>query len=75
MSMAYALINSEVGYEADVVEELNKIPSVQEVYQVYGVYDIIIKVEAENMVDLKETVLSRVRKLRNIRSSITLICV
>jgi len=73
--MAYAMVNSEAGYEAEVMEELNKISGVQEVYQVYGVYDIIIKVEAESMVDLKETVLSRVRKIKNIRSSITLICI
>ena len=32
--MAYALINSERGYEAEVVEELNKISGIQEVYQV-----------------------------------------
>ena len=73
--MAYVLINSEVGYEAEITEELNKISGVQEVHKVYGVYDIIIKMEAENMIDLKDTVLSRVKKIKNIRSSITLICI
>ncbi|MBA7606867.1 hypothetical protein ES703_14018 [subsurface metagenome] len=75
MSMAYVLINSEAGCEAEVMKELNKISGVREAHRVYGVYDIIIKVEAEDMVDLKETVLSRVRKLGKVRSSITLICV
>ena len=73
--MAYVMVNSEVGCEAEVMEELNKISGVREVHRLYGVYDIIIKVEAEDMVDLKETVLSRVRKLGKVRSSITLICV
>jgi len=31
--MAYVMINSETGYEAEVMKELKKIPSVQEAYQ------------------------------------------
>ncbi len=75
MSMAYTLINSETGYEAEVMKELKNIPGVQEVYQLYGVYDIIIKIEAESMEKLKEIVSLRVRGLNNVRSSLTLICV
>ena len=73
--MAYTLINSETGYEAEVMKELKNIPGVQEVYQLYGVYDIIIKIEAESMEKLKEIVSLRVRGLNNVRSSLTLICV
>ncbi len=73
--MAYTLINSETGYEAKVMKELKNIPSVQEAYQLYGVYDIIIKIEAESMEKLKEIVSLRVRGLNNVRSSLTLICV
>jgi len=75
LSMAYVMINSETGYEAEVMEELKKIPDIQEVYQLYGVYDIIIKIGAESMEELKETILLRVRKLENIRASLTLICI
>ena len=73
MSMAYVMINSESGYEAEVMKELKNIPSVQEAYQLYGVYDIIIKIEAENMNELKEIVSLRIRKLEKIRSTLTLI--
>jgi len=75
LSMAYVMINSETGYEAEVMKELKKIPSVQEVYQLYGVYDIIIKIEAENMEELKEIVSLRIRELEKIRSTLTLICI
>ena len=69
------MINSETGYETEVMKELKKISGVQEAYQLYGVYDIIIKIEAENMEELKETVLLRMRKLKRIRSTLTLICI
>jgi len=73
--MAYTLINSETGYEAEVIEELNKIPGVQEIYQLYGVYDIIIKLEAESLEELKETMLLTVRKLERVKTTLTLICI
>jgi len=75
LSMAYTLINSETGYEAEVIEELNKIPGVQEIYQLYGVYDIIIKLEAESLEELKETMLLTVRKLERVKTTLTLICI
>lgn len=43
---AFILINAEVGYEAEVLKELEKIPEVKEACQVYGVYDIVAKLEA-----------------------------
>ena len=74
MRMAYVMINSETGYEAEVMKELKKIPGVQAAYQLYGVYDIIIKIEAEDLIELKEIVSLRIRKLEKIRTSLTLIC-
>lgn len=74
MNMAYIMINSEASYEAEIMKELKKIPNVQEAYNLYGVYDIIIKIEAENMNELKEIVSLRIRKLEKIRSTLTLIC-
>jgi len=73
--MAFAMISAETGVEAEIMEELKNIPGVQEVYQVYGVYDIIIKIEAETMQELREVVLSRVRNLDKIRSTLTMICI
>jgi len=68
------MINSESGYEEEVMKELKNIPSVQEAYQLYGVYDIIIKIEAENLIELKEIIALRIRKLEKIVASLTLIC-
>ncbi len=53
MSMAYVMINAETGGEVEIMDVLRSIFGVQEVYQVYGVYDIIIKIEAETMNEKK----------------------
>jgi len=75
LNMAFAMINAKVDCEAEVMEDLNSIPGVKEVYKVYGFYNIIIKIEAETMHELKEVVLSRVRNLDKIRSTLTMICI
>ncbi len=70
--MAYILINAELGMESQVLEKLNAFPEVREAYMVYGVYDIIVKVEAETVDELKETVFQRIRLMENVRSTLTM---
>jgi len=44
------------GAEEEVLKELRKVINVKEAYVVYGVYDIVARVEAETMDKLKEVV-------------------
>lgn len=73
MPLAFVLINAELGSEEEVVKELKKLPNVKEVYVVYGVYDLIVKVEAESLDKLKEYIFSRIRQMDKIRSTLTMI--
>ncbi|MEM1976852.1 MAG: Lrp/AsnC ligand binding domain-containing protein [Nitrososphaerota archaeon] len=60
MPTAFVLVNTEIGCEEEILEELKKIPNVKEAYAVYGVYDIIAKVEAGTMDELKEVISWRI---------------
>ncbi len=71
MTVAFVMINAEVGSEDELVTELKKVTHVREVYPVYGVYDIVAKVEAETMEQLKGVIL-RIRKFNKIRSTLTM---
>jgi len=75
MTMAFVLINAEIGAEEEVVKELMKVEGVEEAYIVYGVYDVIAKVKAENLEKLKETITWRIRRLDKVRSTLTMIVV
>jgi len=72
---AFVLINAEIGSEDEVLKELRKMDNVKEAYVVYGVYDIVAKVEAETMDKLKEVVTWKVRRLSKVRSTLTMIVV
>jgi DNA-binding Lrp family transcriptional regulator len=75
MPLSVVLINTEIGSEDEVVSELRKIGNVKESYTVYGVYDIVAKVEAESMDKLKEIVTWKIRRLDKVRSTLTMIVV
>ncbi len=73
--MAFVLINADLGAEEDLVRELRSIEHVKEVYVVYGVYDIVAKIEADTMEKVKETITWKIRRLEKVRSTLTMIVV
>lgn len=73
MPMAYVLINTEPKHMENVVSVLEKLDSVVEIFPVYGVYDVVAKVQAETMEKLKDIVTWNVRSLDEVRSTITML--
>ena len=71
--MAYVLINTEIGSIPEVLEAVRKIENVKEANSVYGVYDIVAKIEADSMGELKDIVTWEIRRLNNVRSTLTMI--
>ncbi len=75
MPMAFVLINADLGAEEQLVKELKSIEFVNEVYVVYGVYDVVCKVKADTMEKVKETITWKIRRLDRVRSTLTMIVV
>jgi DNA-binding Lrp family transcriptional regulator len=73
MPKAFVMINVKVGTDRDVVSELKTFKYVDHVYEVYGVYDIVAEVQVSSMEELKETVNSDMRKLKNVLATNTII--
>ena len=75
MESAYVLINVESGAEDEVFNQLKAMNEVKEAYITYGVYDHVIKVEAEKMNELKSIITNKIRTLKKVRSTLSLITV
>lgn len=73
MPSAYVLINSELGLEDGVIEEVRKMPEVVEVSGIFGVYDIIVKLESGTMENLKEVITWKIRSTPGVKSTLTLL--
>ena len=69
MSIAYVLINTEIGGMEEVLRTLEKIPEVKEAHMFYGVYDIIAKIRAKTNEDLRDLVVKKIHLIPNIINS------
>ena len=75
MSKAYVLLNVESGAEEAVLKQLKEISIVEEAHISYGVYDLIVKVNSDTMDKMKEDISHKIRKIKQVRSTLTLIIV
>jgi len=75
MAIAYVLINCDLGYEDQVIEELKHLSDVKEVHGTFGAYDMVAKVESDQITTLRETITSKIRKIDRIRSTLTLMAI
>jgi len=73
MPLGYVLINVELGSEEAVLNEVRKIPNVKECHRMYGIYDMIAKIDADSLDTLKQVVTWKIRRLEGVRSTVTTI--
>jgi len=72
MNSAIVALTNDIGAEGKVMDALCQMPSVQECYMVYGVYDVLAKVQASNAEELRHTI-SSIRDVPGVRSTLTLV--
>ena len=72
MATAYVLINCELGSEESIIQQLKSLSGIVEVHGTFGAYDILAKIESSTVEDLRETITWKIRKIKQIRSTLTL---
>ncbi len=80
MPTAYVLLNSDLGNDESIVNEVKKILAAEskvnyEVQGVYGVYDIILKISAENAEELRGIITNKIRKINKVQSTLTMMVI
>ncbi len=71
-AQAYVVIHCDQAREDLVLRDLNKIPEVKEADVVYGNYDVVGKIEAENHKELEKIITKKIRNLDLVRTTMTL---
>lgn len=73
MVQAVILINTEAGAEELVLEQLKTVSSVREACIIYSCYDIVCKIAEFDMGMLKDILTERIRKIKSVRSTLTMV--
>lgn len=71
MVQAYVLVQTEVGRAGDVAAEIKVIAGVAAADDVTGPYDIIAKIEADDMDQLGKLVMARIQSISGITRTLT----
>jgi DNA-binding Lrp family transcriptional regulator len=69
----YVLIVTQPGTTRRVVDELSAFPSISEVHEVMGPYDIVVELEAPSLTDVAPILSDRIRTLDGIQSTTSLV--
>ncbi len=75
MGFAYVLINCDVGFEEDIISQLKTIDEVKEVHGTFGAFDLVAKVESDDIVKLRDAITRKIRKLDRITTTLTLLAI
>ena len=73
---AFVLINIDDHIDDDMVlAQLRKIEGISEAYKVSGIYNILVKVEAETMDKVANVVNYKLKNLKNVQSTLTMVAI
>jgi DNA-binding Lrp family transcriptional regulator len=72
MSIGFVLINTAPALEHEVYNNLSKVSEILELCPLFGEYDLIAKLEAENFEKLGEIVINKIRSLKGVIDTKTL---
>lgn len=72
MAVGFVLIGVEPTKERQVQESLMGIEEIQEIYPLFGEYDLICKVEADSYDKVGQVVVSRIRTIAGVKATKTL---
>ena len=75
MVTAYVLISCDLGFDVEIIDEIKQLEDVKEVHGVFGVYDILVKLESANVEILRDAIIWKIRKLNRVRSTLTLMVI
>tara|TARA_B100000029_G_scaffold503347_1_gene580088 strand:- start:1116 stop:1376 length:261 start_codon:yes stop_codon:yes gene_type:complete len=80
MPTSYVLINSDLGKDVEIIAKIKEIMATQndikvEIQGVYGVYDIILKLFADDSTKLRSFVTNDIRKIDYVQSTLTMMVI
>jgi len=73
MAQAYVLLKVTPGYERNIVKELKDIPEIEDINELYGEWDIIIKVSVARIEDLDALLSEKMRRIEGVTLTSTMI--
>jgi len=73
VAVGFALLSISPMYEKEVYEKLSKIPEIKEVHPLFGEFDILVKIECNDIDTIGSVVINKIRSIKGVMDSKTLV--
>ncbi len=71
MAIGFVLISAAPAREHDVYNKLSKVPEIIEIHLLFGEYDLLAKIKADDFDNLGAIVLNKIRSIEGVRFTTT----
>ncbi len=79
MPTAYVLLNSDLGSDESIINEVKQILTDEdvtyEIQGVYGVYDIVLKLSSDDAEKLRSIITNKIRRITKVQSTLTMMVI
>ena len=72
MAIGFVLISAAPAYEHEVYNKLSKVPQIIDLHPLFGEYDLIAKIEADDFESLGDIVVNKIRSIEGVIDTKTL---
>jgi DNA-binding Lrp family transcriptional regulator len=72
MAIGFVLISAAPAHEHEVYNKLSKVPEIVELHPLFGEYDLIAKIEADDFEKLGNLVVNKIRSIEGVIDTKTL---
>jgi len=72
MAIGFILINVAPAHEHEVYNKLSKIPQIVELHPLFGEYDLIAKIDANDFEELGTIIVNKIRSITGVLDTKTL---
>ncbi|MHA1265660.1 MAG: Lrp/AsnC family transcriptional regulator [Candidatus Helarchaeota archaeon] len=71
MAIGFVTVKVQVGQVKTVLEKIRKLSNVVEAYSITGPYDIILKIEGENLEYIAKLIVTKIHEIQGVQDTIT----
>ncbi len=80
MPTAFVLLNSDLGTDESIISEVKQLLEGEsgikyEIQGVYGVYDVVLKITADDTNILRSMISNKIRKIGKVQSTLTMMVI
>ncbi|MHB8566492.1 MAG: Lrp/AsnC ligand binding domain-containing protein [Nitrososphaerales archaeon] len=72
LAIAFVMVHTASGIEEETLKNVLGVKQVREAHTIYGVFDILVKVEGRSLQDVNRAIME-IRNVRNVRGTMSLL--